>query len=65
MALKQHMQIFEQSFHTQKEDIQLANKHIKRCSSLLAIRKIQFKPQWDIITQFLKWLKLKRLTRLS
>ena len=36
--------------HFSIDDIQLANKHMTRCSTLLILEKCKSKPQWGIIT---------------
>lgn len=53
----------KKSGYLTKENIQKANKHMKRCSILYVIRKLQIKTRY--YHTLIKWLKSKTITTTS
>lgn len=45
-----------------EEDIQIVTKHMKGCSTLLAVRELKLRPWWLSTTYLLEQIKQKTVT---
>jgi len=51
--------------HFSKEDIQMANRHMKRCQHHSLLEKCKSKPQWGVVSQWSEWISSRSLPTIN